>query len=155
MCNNQISKEMTVSYGVPQGSILGPCLFIIYVNDLLYSMLDHPGVNIEMYADDTVLYVSDLCPKIAQEKNKAVIKRLHSWCVKNKLTINFKKTKHMVIHRDSTTTLDNEIKIKVGNNYIENVSIYHYLGVDLDKGLTYNKILDSMFIYFFFFFFIE
>ena len=82
----------TVSYGVPQGSILGPSLFIIYVNDLLYTLQDYPAANIEMYADDTVLYTSDLCPENACRVNEEILNSLYNWCLKNKLTINFKKT---------------------------------------------------------------
>ena len=144
--NNTISRETTVSYGVPQGSILGPSLFIIYVNDLLYTLLKIPDVNIEMYADDTVLYMSDLCPNTAQLKNERIMHRLYNCCIKNKLTINFKKTKHMMITpKINTNQIVRNRNIKVGDNCIENVHIYHYLGVDLDSGLTYDKMLDNMF----------
>ena len=71
-CNKTTSRQTTVSYGVPQGSILGPDLFIIYVNDLLYTLQDYPAANIEMYADDTVLYTSDLCPENACRVNEEI-----------------------------------------------------------------------------------
>ena len=86
--NGVISKETTVSYGVPQGSILGPSLFIIYVNDLLYTMRECCDANIEMYADDTVLYVADPCLNTAIEKNNLRMNKLYKWCINNKLTIN-------------------------------------------------------------------
>ena len=144
--NGEISKETTVSYGVPQGSILGPSLFIIYVNDLLYTMGDCPDVNIEMYADDTVLYMSAPCPKAAIDKTNLQLQNLYAWCTNNKLTINFKKTKHMMITRKEGAEQDALTpSIIIGTNRIENVLSYHYLGVDLDKGLTYDKILDGMY----------
>ena len=87
-CNNIISKETTVSYGVPQGSILGPSLFIIYVNDLLYSLLCLPDVKIEMYADDTVNYESEPCSISACKRNEEIMNHLYTWCIQNKLTIN-------------------------------------------------------------------
>ena len=144
-CNHVTSKETTVSYGVPQGSILGPSLFIIYVNDLLYTLLDGPNIHMEMYADDTVLYASDTCPDSAIRTNESAMNKLHSWCIRNKLTINFKKTKHMMIYRTV-----NQIKegttaaMHIGDKCLDNVSSYHYLGIDLDNGLTYDKMLDDM-----------
>ena len=83
-CNNSTSRETTVSYGVPQGSILGPTLFIIYVNDLLYTLLDSPIANIDMYADDTVIYASDVCPDSARETSENVLQKLYRWCQINK-----------------------------------------------------------------------
>ena len=82
-CNGSNSKETIVSYGVPQGSILGPSLFIIYINDLLYTLLDSDNVNIEMYADNTAVYVSDLCPDRACKLNEEIINRLQHWCQMN------------------------------------------------------------------------
>ena len=145
-CNNATSRETTVSYGVPQGSILGPSLFIIYVNDLLYTLLEYPNVNIEMYADDTVLYTSDRSPDQACQSNEVIMNRLFNWCNVNKLTINFKKTKHMMIYRNNQYTKEDDPPIiKVNSEPIDNVQTYHYLGIDLDNGLSYDKILNSMF----------
>ena len=63
-----------------------------------------------------------------------------------KLTINFKKTKHMMITRKEGAEQDALTPpIIIGTNRIENVLSYHYLGVDLDKGLTYDKILNGMY----------
>ena len=99
-----------------------------------------------MYADDTVLYMSELCPNTARDKNEAIMVKLYNWCIKNKLTTNLKKTKHMMILRkNNPQQSQNNTRIKIGNDHIENVSMYHYLGVDLDRGLTFDKMLDNMF----------
>ena len=103
-------------------------------------------VDIEMYADDTVLYMSAPCPKAAVNKNNSQMMKLYNWCTNNKLTINFKKTKHMLIVRKEGLGIDDTTPpIVIGPEQIENVEAYHYLGVDLDKGLTYDKVLDNMY----------
>ena len=110
-------------------TILGPSLFIIYVNDLLYTLQDYPAANIEMYADDTVLYTSDLCPENACRVNEEILNSLYNWCLKNKLTMNFKKTKHMMIFCNNKQEKDNaNLTIKIGTEKIDNVSTYQLSG---------------------------
>ena len=99
-----------------------------------------------MYADDTVLYMSVPCPKTAINKNNSQMMKLYNWCTNNKLTINFKKTKHMLIGRKKRLGYRGyNAPIVIGPKQIENVEAYHYLGVDLDKGLTYDKVLHNMY----------
>ena len=110
-------------------------------------MLNHPSVNIEMYADDTVIFSSDLSPVRASKVNEEIMNRLYKWCMVNKLTINFKKTKHMMIWRHNNILKERDnLFIHVGGAKIDNVTCYHYLGIDLDNSLTYDKMLDCMFI---------
>ena len=65
---------------------------------------------------------------------------LHQWCIINKVTINFSKTKHMLIPRNTAheTNVEHSF-IRTSNVSLENVSIYHYLGIDLDKNLSFEK----------------
>ena len=60
-----LSDISDVPYGVSQGSVLGPLLFMIYANDLLSLFETYKGVNIEMYADDTIIYSSNCDVSIA------------------------------------------------------------------------------------------
>ena len=145
-CNGYQSEQSHVPYGVPQGSILGPSLFVIYVNDLLYLMGENNVASIEMYADDTVLHVSDSCAIKAMGQSNAAMDMLYLWCIRNKLTINFSKTKHMLIPRNEVQEGKSEHKhINVGTFILNNVSSYHYLGIDLDKYLTFEKMAESTF----------
>ena len=92
--NGAKSDTKLITTGVPQGSILGPLLFIIYINDLplvsnMFDML--------MYADDTTLY----CNTNQLFSDDAINRELHkisNWLSSNKLSLNVKKTKCMIFH---------------------------------------------------------
>ena len=95
-CN--ISKLCKIEHGVPQGSVLGPLLFSIYVNDL-------PNVsNFEttMFADDTNLHISHNNIKILQSVVTNKIKKVDTWMKLNKLTINYKKRCYMLVGKKRT-----------------------------------------------------
>ena len=80
------------------------------------------------------------------DKNIEFIATLHEWCLRNKLTINFDKTKHMLVPRnDVCEQLVCSKKIILGGSTLENVSVYHYLGIDLDKHMTFDKLVDATF----------
>lgn len=88
--NNHASITKPALYGVPQGSILGPYLFNIYINDIV--RIDQ-SVKFFMYADDTSLFLSDSdCKKLLERGNEILVK-LAAWSSANGLSINTEKTK--------------------------------------------------------------
>ena len=111
MCNNLLKSYLTDRYqyveyksarsptksiitGVPQGSILGPLLFLIYINDLpMVSQI----FDMIMYADDTTLYCN-INRDISDQDINAELKKVSDWLCSNKLSLNVKKTKCMVFH---------------------------------------------------------
>ena len=92
--NGHKSVNLPISTGVPQGSVLGPLLFLIYINDL---PLVSNVFNMLMYADDTTLYCN-----IDQCVNEYIINeelhKLTKWLGANKLALNISKTKYMIFH---------------------------------------------------------
>ena len=115
-----------VLYGVPQGSILGPTLFSIYINDLA-ELVD---CELIFYADDTVILDKD--PIILQEG----LNTIYNWCNNKLLTINCKKSHWMqteFLHKNENTN----IQCKLGDTELTKVSDYRYLGLIIDCQLTF------------------
>ena len=95
LCNNQLSGTGTLKINcvVPQGSILGPLLFLIYVND--FSSRITKGKTI-MFADDTNLFFSENCFERVFQVANAELKSVNNWLTANKLSLNINKTDYMV-----------------------------------------------------------
>ena len=131
-CNSAIGG---ISCGVPQGSILGPLLFLVYVNDLCnVSSI----VECLLYADDTSLYVtgSNINEMIQCMNNE--LERIVQWLNVNKLTLNVQKTEFIVFApgRKDVETSENVI---VNGNMIERVNEIKFLGIFIDHKLQWQK----------------
>ena len=92
--NGKVSKTEVVNCGVPQGSCLGPLLFLVYINDLPNCL---EKSNVSMYADDTCLYYSSDSADAMNHAINADLTALKGWLEGNKLSLNVAKTEAMVI----------------------------------------------------------
>ena len=137
--NGFSSPQAKVTYGTAQGSILGPLIFILYVNDLFHS-LDQEN-SIYMYADDTLLMCKANDIDTVTEKAQIIFQKMSLWCEANKLTVNADKTKYMVIRH---TKAPHEPNFTAQGYKISTVHQYEYLGILLDDKLSMNNYLDSM-----------
>ena len=140
------SSTQPISYGVPQGSILGPLLFLLYINDISNAL----NVNILSFADDTTIYLSDVNIKNLYKMANSELKLLKNWLNANKLALNIEKTKYMIIcspkQKYNNTNLklhiDGKVIQQVGHNNTE--TSLKFLGIHLDEHLTWKKHLQHV-----------
>ena len=130
--NNHKSNICSVTCGVPQGSTLGPLLFIIYINDLPLAS----NLNTKLFADDAVLTSSNKCLKTLITSVNCELGKIDDWMKINKLTFNYDKTTYMIITQKKEKP---QSEVKIGKNTVEEVSQIKYLGVFFDEKLSWKK----------------
>ena len=134
--NGVTSSKLPISCGVPQGSILGPLLFLLYINDLYEVLHDQ---NVYLYADDTVIFSTNSDLRLALLGVQRELTNVLSWCNQNRLTINTKKTKVMIFGTNNMLKRAHPPPILLGNDELHYVSNFSYLGVKLDNKLNYES----------------
>ena len=123
-----------VPFGVPQGSVLGPVLFLLYINDLVQSI---PEEVLVMYADDTSVLISDKNKDNLNIKCTTTIKNMCDWFVRNKLHFNAQKTNCLTFHNRQKTVESTDIQ---GDNVVINSGkSVKFLGVHLQDTLQWNE----------------
>ena len=129
-----------ISIGVPQGTILGPLFFILYVNDLLLDMCKD---TIMSYADDTVVISSDDSWTSAQNKMNGYLNLVSKWLTLNKLSLNLSKTVFITFGNYCNSVPDNA-NILIGNYSIKRVESHKYLGLIFDYNMRWDKHIEGL-----------
>ena len=136
--NSITSSQIAVSYGVPQGSVLGPLLYLWYILDL--KNIDE--LHYFSYADDTVLVFSDSDLKTLETKMNSGLKLYNSWLVNNKLTINVEKTAFMCFYNKNKNYYD--INIRLNSYTINKVTNIKYLGLYINQKLNWGLHIEKL-----------
>ena len=138
--NNISSNYSRLRCGVPQGSILGPLLFIIYTNDIFLEI--DRNEELYMYADDTLLLNNGDSEFSAVQNSQYCLNKVVEWCKLNRLTLNEEKTKHLCItHRKQASST---LHVDVERKALGNVDTYDYLGFCIDKKLSMSAHIDKL-----------
>ena len=140
--NGCLSDFTSLKCGVPQGTILGPILFLIYINDLPNCLsFSKP----RMYADDTHITYAGSDLYLIQSSLSHDLKKLSKWLVSNRLTLNATKTEFMLIgSRQRLSTLSDTLEISIDNIPIEQVSSLKSLVIYIDENLTWHSHIDKL-----------
>ena len=133
LVNNIYSSCLPVPQGVPQGSVLGPLLYIIYANDI-GDRIKNNGFT--FYADDTVLYSKKRSLEESRVDLQKDLDGLANWCVDNEIYINIDKTKAMFFGSRAKIESSPLPDFFIGDTAIQRAQTYTYLGIKLDEQLT-------------------
>jgi hypothetical protein len=114
-----------ITSGVPQGSVLGPVFFLLYINDIQYcSKL----VSIILFADDTNILYSDVCLKTLNETIQVEMNKITDWLNVNKLSINTAKTK-LILLRSKNKKPKCDLRISINSETIKQVNKLRFKGL--------------------------
>ena len=138
MYNDNSSDMRSITCGVPQGSILGPLLFFLYVNDLLNNITDI--LFTIMFTDDTSMFINSNDLKAMATKLNSELKEVSIWLQVNKLSLNVEKSGF--IYFKSVETLDLEVDICINDKCLSRVSQVKFLGTIIDDKLTWRPYID-------------
>lgn len=129
-----LSHVKPVIMGVPQGSLLGPILFLVYINDLPNCLTSTSSI---LYADDTTIFTSSDCMSTIITRLNCDLSNLSAWCNKNKLRINASKTQFMLFHTNKRV-IPSAPSLILNDHILSPTHEVIFLGIKLDRHLKFN-----------------
>ena len=124
---------------MPQGSNLGPLLFLIYINDIPNALNSNP----RLLADDTCLNINVVTPSILSKKMNQELSTVHKWTTANKITVNPEKSHCLIIPPEKTLSISN-ISIYFNNSTIKINDTVKYLIITIDNKLNFEEHINAL-----------
>ena len=138
---NDVSSETgIVTCGIPQGSILGPLLFLCYVNDMPISV----KCKLLLYADDSALIVSGFDSKKIADELSRELESCRQWLIDNKLSLHLGKTEAILFGSKRKLKRANSFDVKCGEIKVKNVKSVKYLGLQIDNNLSGTSVIEDI-----------
>ena len=140
---NILSSTQYIKTGIPQGSIVGPLFFIIYINDIVKCT---EKINYILYADDTTLnstidsFVKEI--HIIEQNILAELQKISKWLELNRLQINTGKSKFMLSHMPQKSIPN--LQLTISGSIIEHVTQIIFLGLNIDSKLNWKAHLSAI-----------
>ena len=134
--NNYDSVISPISCGVPQGSVLGPLLFLLYINDIQFV---DTKIVLNLFADDTCLFVFDKDTESLFLKSNMSLDSIHNWFTANKLKLSLSKCVYTVFNLTRNKSLNIRYDLSINSTKLIRVNSTKYLGVYIDEDLTWQN----------------
>jgi hypothetical protein len=133
LMNGKTSTEREISTGVPQGTVLGPILFLLFINDLSTSVSN--GI-INIFADDVSIYISNTSLSVLNTQMSVIMENVFNWYKRNRLVLSIDKCSCMLIKGKKNNTVLN-LDISLNGQNLNQVKTMKYLGVIIDEDFTW------------------
>ena len=138
--NGANSMINNIICGVPQGSVLGPLLFLLYINDL-------PNISDKLkfylFADDTNIYYESKSLKSLEKTVNKELEKLHDWLCLNRLSLNISKTNFVIFHAINKPKTYS-VTLLINKHAINETNLVKYLGILIDSQLTFKNHIDEL-----------
>ena len=132
------SQPLPVRRGVPQGSVLGPILFLLYINDLVIDL--GPSVYPVLFADDSNFFITGTNLPLAVTSAQVLLNRVQAWCLTNNMTINSKKSQIVLFRTPyNKDVIQPALGLRYSSDIIPQVEVAKFLGVFIDSCLSFSN----------------
>ena len=137
-----LSEPLDVTCGVPQGSLLGPLLFLCYINDMEISV--DSNCKLLLYADDSAILFSHKDPEVITRKLGSVLDSCNRWLVDNKLSLHLGKTECVIFGSRRRLSKVSDVKVECAGHTIVAKKSVRYLGIEIDQYVSGEEIANHV-----------